>query len=150
MGFRLYGKDSGGQKRTDLIWHIDSFPLSCFYSCNTFSFLGWLRLLAERNHQHHGNDPFPFSPNVFNTVHKMVGAEEFYHSGHEGCWAGSRYNEDTPWCLDKDVHYKMRGGRTAQSLVKVMDIRDSISICSDTCATWRIPPLMQASAIRPG
>lgn len=51
----------------------------------------------------------------------------FYHSGHEGCWAGTRYNEDTPWCLDKDVHYKMRGGRTAQSLVEVMDIRGSIS-----------------------
>jgi hypothetical protein len=117
LGFlAVNGKDLvGGQKRTDLIWHIDSFP--CFSTpVTSFLFLGWLRLLAGAGHQHHGNDPFSYP--MFSLLYtRWLERRSFlYHSGHEGCWTGSRFNEDTPLVFRQDVHYKTRGGLEAQSL----------------------------------
>ncbi|KAH6620725.1 hypothetical protein B0J18DRAFT_205800 [Chaetomium sp. MPI-SDFR-AT-0129] len=97
-----HGKELGGQKRSDFcFWHIDSCFVFCSFQLLTpLLFLRRLRLLTRAGHQHPGNDTF-IPPHISITVHKTDGADEFLlaHCGRKGCWAGSRNNEDTPWCF---------------------------------------------------
>ena len=93
-----------GKKEVIWLWHIDFCVFSLSFSplYHLFLFLGRLRLSTGTGHRHHGNDAFIF----FHHHCTQAGLERrsfLYLSGHNGFWAGSRFNEDTPWCLDKDV-----------------------------------------------
>jgi hypothetical protein len=79
VGFRLYGKDLGGQKRTDLIWHIDSFLVFFSLTPVTLFFFPGGAFSSRRR----VTDTTAMTPFLFHTMFsilytKTVGAEEFF------------------------------------------------------------------------